>query len=129
ISFLNEMSSSCRMTVFCTDVTAEFYFFGILRTAKFKGIAVFEPVIRYFHLESVPDFLFEHTVTITDTASVRTVSQRSQRIQETGCQSSQTSVSKGGIRFLIFDHIQIESQFIQRFLYLLISCKVNQVIS
>ena len=105
VSLLYEIVSACSRVIFYFHIAAEFYFFGVFRTAKLEWIAVFQPVIRYFHLESVLDLLFEQTIMVTDAAAVSTVSKGCQGIQETCCQSSQTAVSKSRVRLLVFDHI------------------------
>ena len=104
-------------------------FFCVLRTAKFKWISVFQPVIRNLYLISVFDLLFEHTVTITDTTSICTVVQCCKRIQKACCQTSQTTVSKCRIRFLIFNHIKIQTKLIQSIFYFFVCSQIEQVIS
>ena len=120
ITFLDELISSGSCIIFHAYISAEFYFFCIFRTAQFEWITIFQPVIRYFYLIAVFDFLFEQTIVITDTTAICTVSQSCQGIQETCCQSSQTTVTQCRIRLLIFDHVQIKSQLVQCFLYFFI---------
>ena len=103
--------------------------FCIFRTTKFKWISIFQPVIWNFYLISVFDLLFEHTITITDTTSICTVIQCCKRIQEACSQTSKTTISKCRIRFLILDHVKIQTKFIQSFFYLFVCCQVDQVIS
>ena len=104
-------------------------FFCIFRATKFERIAIFQPVIRYFYLISIFDLLFEHTVTITDTASICTVIQSCKRIKEACCKTSQTTVTKCRVRLLIFDHIEIKTKFIQSFFYFFVCSQVDQVVS
>ena len=120
ITFLDELISSGSCIIFHAYISAEFYFFCIFRTTQFEWITIFQPVIRYFYLIAVFDFLFEQTIVITDTTAICTVSQSCQGIQETCCQSSQTTVTQCRIRLLIFDHVQIKSQLVQCFLYFFI---------
>ena len=101
-------------------IAAEFHHFRILRSAQFKRIAVHQPVIGNLYLITVADFLLEHAITITDTAAVCGISQRCQGIQETCCQTSKTTVTQCCIRLLVFDQVQIQSQFFQSFCYGLI---------
>ena len=82
----------------------------ILRSAKLKRVTVYQPVVRYLYLITVSDFLLEHTVTITNTATVCRIAKRSKGIQEAGSQTSQTTVTKRCIGFLILDYIDIKSQ-------------------
>ena len=75
ISLMDEAVGACSGIIFHTDISAEMYFLGIFRTAQFEGVSVLQPVIRNLNLESVLDLLLEHTVMITDAASVSTVVQ------------------------------------------------------
>ena len=102
---------------------------GIFRTAQFKRITIFQPVIRNLKLETILDLLLEHTVTVTDTAAIGTVIQSCKRIQEAGCQTSKTAVSKSRIRLLIFNYIEIKTQFLKSFLYLAIGCQVQKIVA
>ena len=128
IVLLNEVCLSC-LIVFHTDISAKTYFFRIFRSAKLKRITIFQPVIRCFYLIAVSDLLLEHTITVTDTASVRCISQCCKRIQETCCQTSESTVTKCRIRLLILDHVQVDSHLFQSFFYFLICRHVDQVVS
>ncbi len=110
-------------------MTAELNHLCVLRPAKLKGIALCQPVIRHFHLESIPYFLLEHAVTITDAASVRRISKRCKGIQEACCQTSQTAVTQSRIRLLILYDINIKSQFFQNFFYTLVCFQVDHIIT
>ena len=128
IIFLNEFCPSVlsRLSLY---ITTEFDFKRMLRSAQLKRITVFQPVIRYFHLITVFDLLFEHTVTITDTTSVSSVTKRSKGIHKTCSKTAQTTVSECRIRLLVFDHIQIKSDFIQCFFYFLVCGQIDQVVT
>ena len=128
IALLLEVAASVLIHV-DIDIAAEPYFLRILRSSQFKRVSVLEPVVRHFHLITVADLLLEHTVAITDTAAVRRVVQRCQGIEEAGCQSSQTAVSKRCIRFLILHHVDIYAKFIQCLCHLLVSLKIDHVIA
>ncbi len=52
------------------NISAKLNDLGILRAAKLERIAIPEPVIGNLPLESVPDFLLEHTIAVADAASV-----------------------------------------------------------
>ena len=103
-----------------TDIATEFHNFRILRSAQFERITIHQPVIGNLYLITVADFLLEHTITITDTAAICRISQRCQGIQETCCQTSQSTVTQCCIRLLVLDQVQIQSQFFQSFRYGLI---------
>ena len=80
VIFLYKMSLSCTVVIFYTDISPEAHFLCILRTAKLKGVAVFEPVVRLFYLVAVFDFLLKHSIAVTDPASVSCISQSSKGI-------------------------------------------------
>ena len=110
-------------------IAAELDDLRVLRTAELKGIAVHKPVVGNLFLIAVLNFLLEHTIAVTDTAAVCRIAQGCQRIQEAGCQSSQTAISQSCVRLLILDHVQIAAQLLQSFLYFVIIGQVNQVIA
>ena len=93
------------VSVFNPHITAEFYLYRVLRTSDLKGIAVFQPVVRNLYLIAVFNLLLEHAVFIADAAAIGRISQGRQGIEEAGCQTAQTAVSKSCIRFLILNHI------------------------
>ena len=115
--------------VFNVCITTETNFFCIFFTADFKRIAILQPVIRNFLLVTVFNFLFEHTVFVTNTASICRISQRCQRIQEACSQTAQTAVTQSVVSFGIFNHIQIQSQFFQSRFYNFGSLQVDDVIA
>ena len=129
VSLMDEAVGSCSGIIFHTDISAEMYFLGIFRTAQFEGVSVLQPVIRNLNLESVLDLLLEHTVMITDAASVSTVVQCRQRIQEAGCQTAETAVAQSRIRLLVLDHVQIQSQLLQSLFHLIVGGKVEKIVS
>ena len=115
--------------IFYTDISAEAHFLGIFRSSEFKRIAVHKPVIRRLYLITVLDLLLEHTVAVTDTASVCRISKGCQRIQEAGRQTSKSAVSKRRIRLLILQQIQVHAHLLQSFLHLCISGHIDQVVA
>ena len=129
VILLYKVYASGSLIVLLCHISAKFYLFCILRAFQLKRIAVFQPVIRYFYLITVADLLFEHTVFITDTAAVCRISQCSQGIQEACCQTAKTAVSKRRISLLVLQKVQVQSHFLESFLYLFICSQVDQVIS
>ena len=119
ITFLEEMVSSLFIGIYIY-IAAEFYNLCIFGTTKFKRIAVFQPVIGYFYLITVSDFLLEHTVTVTDTAAVCRITESCQRIKEAGCQTAQTAVTQRSIGLHVLNHVEVQSQLIQSFFYSLV---------
>ena len=128
VSLLHEMSLALFIHLY-VHISAEFDDLRVLGAAQLKGIAVFQPVVGNLDLIALLNLLLEHTVMVADSAAVGRIAQGSQRIQETGCQSSQTAVSKSCVGLLIFDQVQVAAQLLQSFLYFIIISQVNQVIA
>ena len=126
---MDEFVLTCSLVIFDSYISAEMYLFGILRTTKLEWIAFLKPCIRNLNLISVSDFLFEHTITVTDSAAICTISKCCKGVKEACCKSSQTTVSKCRIRFLIFDTVKVKSQLFESFFYFTVSAKVDQVVS
>ena len=129
VVFLNEIVPFRHRVVFDSYISSETDFFCVLITANLKRVAVLEPVVRYFHLISVLDFLLEHAVTVTDSAAVGRIPQCRKGIKKAGRKSSETTISKSRIRFLILYRIQIDSHLIQRFFDFFISSHIDQVVA
>ena len=110
-------------------MTAETDDLGILGAAQLKGISVLKPVVRHFLLESVHDLLLEHAVVVADSAAVGSIVQSREGIQEAGCETSETAVSEGCVRFLILDGVHLETKFLERIGNRLIGHQVDRVIS
>ena len=52
------------------DIAAKLDFHAVFRPADFKGIAVFQPFIRLFHLIAINNFLFKNTIAIANAAAI-----------------------------------------------------------
>ena len=129
VILLNKYIFTCCRVFLKTDISTETYFFCVLFTAYFKRISFFQPVIRNLYLISVFDFLFEHSVTVTDSTSVCRIVQCCKRIKETCCKTSKTAVSKSRIRLLVFNHVQINIHLFQCFFYIFICCHIDEVVA
>ena len=129
IVFLDKFIFSCNRIFLETDISAKAYFFCVLFTANFKWISFFQPVVRNLHLISIFDFLFEHSITVTDSTSVCRIVQCCKRIKETCCKTSKTTISKSRIRLLVFNHVQINIHLFQCFFYIFICCHIDEVVA
>ena len=78
IILLFKTDISGLIIVLYTDISTEAYFLCILRSAKFKWIAVLQPVIWFFFLIAIFDLLLEHTITVADTTAVSCIAKRCQ---------------------------------------------------
>ncbi len=128
IPFLHKVISSLFIR-FNIYITTKLYNLCVLRTAKFKGIAILKPLIRHLNLIAILDPLLKHSIVIADTAAISHVSQGRQGIQETCGQSSKTAVAKCCVRFLILNQVQITAQFLHGLFYFIIKGQIDQIIS
>ena len=129
VIFLNIIIPLFLFVVFHTNGSAKADFLGILITAQFKWIAIFQPVIRCLHLITIFNFLLKHSVMVSDSTSISRISQCCQRIQKARCQSSKTAISKGCVRFFVLNHIKVNSHLIKRLFHILVGSHVNQIIA
>ena len=129
ISFMDEFILVLHRIPLNAYISAEMNLFCILRTTELERIAVLQPVIRCLYLITVTDLLLEHTITVTDSASVCTVVESCKRIQEACCQSSKSTVSKSRIRLLVFDAVNVKSKLLKSLPNLTVCTKVDQVVS
>ena len=129
IIFLNEYIFTCGWIFLETNISTKAYFFRVLFTANFKRISFFQPVIRNLYLISIFDFLFEHSITVTDSTSICRIVQCCKRIKETCCKTSKTTISKSRIRLLVFNHVQINIHLFQCFFYIFICCHIDEVVT
>ena len=111
------------------NVSAKMNLLRIFRTAKLKRISVLQPVVRSFHLITVYNFLFEHTVAVPDAAAICRIIQRCKGIQEAGSKSSKAAVSKCRIRLLVLDGIDVKAKFIQCFSNRFIRLQIDQIVA
>lgn len=75
----------------------EMNFIFNVNTLDLPRISVTQPIIWNLNLKTVFDNLLKDSIVISDTISPSRIVKRCERIQEAGCQSSQTSISQGCI--------------------------------
>ncbi len=110
-------------------IAAKLHNLGILRPAQFEGIALCQPVIRYLYLITVPDLLFEHAVAVADATAVCRISQRSQGIQETCCQTAKAAIAQGCIRLLVLHQVKVKPHLLQGLPGRTISLHIDQAVA
>ena len=79
-----------------------------------------DPVVLLSILEMILEYLLEQTEVVVQTDTVSGKSQSSDGIQETCCQSSESTVTKRRFRLCLFDVCQILAVFLQDIAQLLI---------
>ena len=88
-----------------------------------------DPRVRCLKLKMIFKLLFEKSEVIIKSDSFSRKSQSCNGIQEACCQTAKTAVSKSRISLLILQKVQVQSHFLESFLYLFICSQVDQVIS
>jgi hypothetical protein len=86
---------------------------------KFPRIEV-EPVIRNLDLISIHNLLLEDSISVSQSVSPSRVVQRGKRVQETSSKTTETTISKCSVVFLLNDVLNAETKVIET-LYLEIS--------
>ena len=76
-----------------SDLTVKFDLVFHINSLDLPRVAVAEPIIRYFYLISILDQLLENAVVIANAVSPGRIVQRRHRIQKTGSQSPQATIS------------------------------------
>ena len=101
---------------------------GILfvRTGKLPCQILVEPQIGFFNLLAIHDFLFEHTVLVTDAVAHGRNAQGCQRVEEAGGQTAQTAVTQTWIFFLFADIGKFFAQLLEGFFKFGVNAFVNQ---
>ena len=118
-----------RRVVLNAGISAETDLVRVLRSLQLEGIAVLQPVIRNFFLETVLDLLLEHAVVITDSAAVCVITAGRKGLHKTCRKSSETAVSESRIRFLILKCIQIKTELFERIFYALVLPEVQKIVA
>ena len=109
-------------------MSAELYVTGMLHFPHFPYVAVFQPDIRHFYLLVVFDLLLEEAILITDAVSVSGKVQGSQRIQEAGCQASQTAVAQTCVGFQFLDVVDVDVKISESFLDDVVDPQIHQIV-
>jgi hypothetical protein len=86
---------------------------------KFPRIEV-EPIIRNLDLISIHNLLLEDSISVSQSVSPSRVVQRGKRVQETSSKTTETTISKCSVVFLLNDVLNAETKVIET-LYLEIS--------
>ncbi len=86
---------------------------GFLGPLDLKRTGLGKPVIGFFLLVAVVDFLPEQAVFIMDAVAEPRIIQGCQRIQKAGGQPSQAAVPQGRIGFLLPDLFQVDAHILQ----------------
>jgi hypothetical protein len=69
-----------------------------------------KPVIRNLNLVPIHNFLFENTITVSQSITPSWVVEGRQRVQKTSSQSTETTVSKGSIVLLVDNIFNTETK-------------------
>ena len=111
------------------DLAAEIDDDLVIRTLKFPRIAVAQPVVGKFNLPTVLDFLIENSVVVADAVTESRNFKRCQRIEETGCQPSQTAVSQTGVDLFLPQFFQRVTEGFKHGLHILFHLHIDDVVA
>ncbi len=80
-------------------VTVKFNLVGRFWALEFPDVAIAQPIVGVFNLLAVFYGLLKHAVFVTDAVTGRRDCHGGHGVQETGCQTSQTTVTQGRVVF------------------------------
>ena len=93
------------------------------------GIAVAQPVVGGFDLETIVDSLVENPVLVAQAVSVGRQLQRRHRIQEAGGQPPQSPIPQPRIELHLAQLLQIVAQFVQSLVHAVVDTQVDQAVA
>ena len=96
---------------------------------NFPRIAVAQPVVRLFDLETVGDMLQEHAVFITDAVADHWQLQCGAAVHEAGRESAEAAVAQTRIRLLINQVFEHNRERVHCFAGLVLDIKIQQMVT
>ena len=106
---------------------------NLYRTAwlsKLPGKTILKPVIRNLYLVAIKNFLLKQTVLITDGAAMTWKTQRCNRVNKAGCQTTETTIAKACIWLLWLEVSQFKAQLrhiLEHSLQRVLQIEINEV--
>ena len=94
------------------NMTVELDVHGDIVPREFPRVKV-QPIIGYFNLVAVDDFLLEDTVSVTQAISPSRVVQCSHAIKETSSQAAETAIAESRVVLLGYDILDSEAQILK----------------
>ena len=91
-------------------MTAEADLVHHLGALEFPGVAEIQPVLRLLQLEAVGNHLAEQAVLVADAVAVAGDAQGGHAFHEAGGQSTEATVTQGGVRFQPADALQVDAE-------------------
>ena len=79
---------------------------------NFPRRAILHPIIWKLDLIAIAKLLFEKSVLVVNAVTNRRQIKRGHGIQKTGCQASESSITQAHVVFLIAEHGEIQSEFL-----------------
>ena len=93
-------------------MAVELYVHGDIVSWELPRVEV-QPIIGYFNLIAVDDFLLKDTISITQAISPSRVVQGSHAIKETSSQAAETAITESRVVFLGYDILDSETQILE----------------
>src|ERR1700678_1482531 len=111
------------------DMPVERYRAGLPRPLNQPGRVVAQPLVSFFLLEAVLDFLLEKAKLIVDAKSVSGHSAGGQRFHEACCEPAKATISQRRVGFGIGNLTQIKAQLPGCLLRLLQKTQVEEIVA
>jgi hypothetical protein len=86
------------------------YIYNNIVSREFPRVEI-KPVIGNLDLVAIHDFLLENTISVSQSISPGWHVERSQGVQETGSQTTKTTITKSSIVLLVDDVLNAETEF------------------
>jgi len=80
-----------------------------LRPRNIPRRAEAQPLVGFFHLAAIDDFLLENAEFVADAIAHRRNLERGHRIEEAGRQPAETAVAQPGLLFLLQQFVEVQA--------------------
>ena len=106
----NMMEAFAPYTFSCA---AEFNFYSLVWMSFQPNFAARKPVVRFFVLPAVEDFLFENAVFIQNGVTAACVLIACQCVHKASCKTAETAVAQTCVRFAFVDSVFRNTKFLE----------------
>ena len=109
------------MFTFLLNAAAEAHFVARIVALELPRVAVLQPVVRGLFLPPVDDILLKHPVVVANTVAAARQTQRRQRVEEAGSQTTKTAVAQARVVLFVNQLFKIQPHLFQRAVHVLIN--------
>ena len=125
LTILPDGSLSATLVVL-SDTTIEPHWVHNVGSLDLPWVALLEPEIWDLDLAAIDDLLLEDTVVVSDSVAPSWQLKGGHRVEEAGSESTETSISEGGIGLLLVDLLEVVADVHESFLVLLLHVDVDE---